>query len=232
MKPSASATEKDTAKNTATDKASPTKTDTGPITDAPENPTVKVPANHTSYGNDNPAGAIVMLTPAVIAGSQFYKIGSNVTFAWNYTNLLATPTALNIVATNSLAGQYYTMTANMTIGGNATNAVTWDSAAYSDSPEGLSNPLLTAQYTLVIYDADLSVTATAEPGYLQVYNQYQFGMYTPQPYADIPPGGYKCATCSAAFGDMERRALGFVFGMGIATVLSFTWFVGGTGVIW
>jgi hypothetical protein len=172
-----------------------------------------------------------MLTPAVIAGSQFYKVGDNITFAWNYTNLLATPTALNVLATNALANQYYTMTANMTIGGNATNAVTWDTAAYTDGPDGQVNPLLTAQYTLVIFDADLSVTATAEPGYLQVYNQYQFGMYTPQPYTDLADG-YKCATCSGAMGDMERRFLGFVFGMGFATVLGFTWFVGGTGVIW
>jgi hypothetical protein len=32
--------------------------------------------------------------------------------------------------------------------------------------------------------------------------------------------------------DMERRALGMVLGMSVITVLSFTWFVGGLGVIW
>ena len=119
----------------------------------------------------------------------------------------------------------------MTIGGNATNAVTWDTADYTNSPSGLTDPLLTGVYTLVIFDADSEVSATAEPGYLAVYNQYQFGMYTPQPYTDLADG-YKCATCSGAMGDMEKRAIGFAFGMGLATVLGFTWFVAGTGVVW
>jgi len=63
-----------------------------------------------------------------------------------------------------------------------------------------------------------------------VYDQYSFGMYTPQPYT--PLNEFKCATCSGALSDMERRALGMVFGMAMITVLSFTWFVGGLGVVW
>jgi hypothetical protein len=215
-------------KNSPSDAAATTGQTTGPITPAAKTP---APANHTSYGNDNPAGAITLLTPAVNAGSQFYKVGDNVTFAWNYTNLLATPTALNVWATNSQASNYFTMTSNMTIGGDATNAVTWDTADYTNSPSGLTDPLLTGIYTLIIFDADSEVTATAEPGYLAVYNQYQFGMYTPQPYTNLADG-YVCATCSGAMGDREKRAIGFAFGMGLATVLGFTWFVAGTGVIW
>lgn len=110
---------------------------------------------------------------------------------------------------------------------NATGAVTWDTGSYQTTA---AIPLPVATYTLVIYDADSAVTAPAQAGYLAAYTQYAFGMYTPEPYT--PLGEFKCATCSAAVGDMERRALGFLFGMCTITVLSFTWFVGGLNVIW
>jgi hypothetical protein len=110
---------------------------------------------------------------------------------------------------------------------NATGAITWDTGSYQTTAAA---PLPVASYTLVIYDADSALTAAARPGYLAAYTQYTFAMYTPQPYT--PLAEFKCATCSAAIGDMERRALGFLLGMGAITVLSFTWFVGGLNVIW
>jgi hypothetical protein len=168
-----------------------------------------------------------MITPAVIDGEQYFKIGDFVTFAWNYTSLEATPSAVNIMATCKANDQLYTVAMNQTVT-NATQAVTWDTGAYQQT--ALSDPLLTEKYTLIIYDAESSISATAQAGYLAVYNQYSFGMYTPQPYT--PLGEYVCATCSGALSDMERRALGMVIGMSVLTVLSFTWFVGGTGVIW
>lgn len=186
-------------------------------------------AKHTSTQFDArlPAGGVSMITPAIISGPQYYKIGDFVTFAWNYTSLLATPTAINIMATCTANEQLYTLAANQTIG-NATGAVTWDTGAYQST--ALSDPLLTETYTLIIYDADSSISATAQAGYLAVYDQYTFGMYTPQPYT--PLGDFQCATCSGALSDMERKALGMVFGVSVITVLSFTWFVGGLGVIW
>lgn len=168
-----------------------------------------------------------MLTPAVTAGSQFYKIGDYVTFVFNMTSVLATPTALDVMATCTVNSQLYPIAMNMTVH-NATAAVTWDTSAYQQT--AASNPLLTEIYTLIIYDADSSVSATAEPGYLAAFDQYAFGMYVPQSYT--PLSDYVCATCSGAMGDMEKRALGMVFAMGIITVLSFTWFVTGLGIIW
>jgi hypothetical protein len=186
-------------------------------------------AKHSSTQFDArlPAGGISMISPAVISGAQYYKIGDFVTFAWNYTSLLASPTAVNVMATCTANQQLYTLAANQTLG-NATGAVTWDTGAYQST--ALSDPLLTETYTLIIYDADSSISATAQAGYLAVYDQYTFGMYTPQAYT--PLGEFKCATCSGALSDMERRALGMVLGMSVITVLSFTWFVGGLGVIW
>lgn len=104
----------------------------------------------------------------------------------------------------------------------------WDTGAYQAT--AVSDPLLTETYTLIIYDADSSISAVAAPGYLSAFDNYAFGMYTGQPYT--PLNEYKCATCSGALSDMERRALGMVLGVSVVTVLSFTWFVGGTGVIW
>jgi len=171
-----------------------------------------------------------MITPAVLDGAQYYKIGDYVTFAWNYTSLLATPTAVNIVATCTANQQLYTIAANQTVGGtNATAAVTWDTSSYQQT--ALGDPLLTETYTLIIYDAAGEISATARAGYLAPFNQYTFGMYEKGSYKDLD-NGFICATCSGALGDMERRALGMVIGVSVVTVLSFTWFVGGTGVIW
>jgi len=150
-----------------------------------------------------------------------------VTFGWNYTGIQATPTAIDIMATCTANQQLYTIATNQTFV-NATGSVTWDTGAYQST--AVSDPLLTETYTLIIYDAASSISATAQPGYLAVYNQFTFGMYTPQPYT--PLSDYQCATCSGALGDLERKALGMVVGMCVITVMSFSWFVGGTGVIW
>ncbi|KAG9246612.1 hypothetical protein BJ878DRAFT_455921 [Calycina marina] len=183
----------------------------------------------TSYDASLPAGGVSMISPAIIDGSQYYKIGGDpITFAWNYTSLEATPTAVNIMATCTANSQLYTIAMNQTVGANSTGTVTWDTGAYQST--ALSDPLLTSTYTLIIYDAASSVSATAKAGYLAVFNSYTFGMYTPQPYT--PLADFVCATCSSALGDMEKRALSIVLGVSIITVLSFTWFVSGTGVIW
>lgn len=181
----------------------------------------------TSYDARLPAGGVSMMTPAVASGEQYFKIGDYVTFGWNYTSLEATPTAVNVLATCTANQQLYTIATNLTLANN-TNAVTWDTGSYQAT--AVQEPLLTETYTLIIFDTDSSISATAQAGYLAVYDSYTFGMYAPQPYT--PLADFQCATCSGALSDMHRRALGLVFGMSIITVLSFTWFVGGMAVIW
>jgi hypothetical protein len=192
------------------------------------NETTATASYSTSFDARLPAGGVSMITPAVISGEQYFKIGDYVTFAWNYTSVLADPTYINVLATCTQNQQLYTIAANQTYAVNGTQAVTWDTGSYQATAVG--DPLLTETYTLIILDAESSITAQAQAGYLAVYDQYTFGMYTPQPYT--PLNEFQCATCSAALSDMERRALGVVIGMSVITVLSFTWFVGGTGVIW
>ncbi|KAJ8064890.1 hypothetical protein OCU04_007195 [Sclerotinia nivalis] len=181
---------------------------------------------HTTYNATYPAGGISLMTPAA-ASTTFFKIGDYITFAWNYTSLEATPTAVNIMATCKANAQLYTIATNQTVT-NSVQAVTWDTSGYQAT--AVTNPLLTETYTLIIYDAESSISATPQAGYLSTYSQYSFGMYVPQPYA--PLSDWVCATCSGALSDMERQAMRLMFAMGVVTVLSFTWFVTGLDVIW
>lgn len=185
-----------------------------------------------------------MITPAATAVvTEYYKIGDNVEFAWNYTSLLATPSAVDVLVSCSANQATYTIQSNTTF--KPTGRVIWNTSA----EEGGSAPLLTESYTLVIHDVEADVTEPPKPGHLAVYNQFHFGMYLKQSYT--PRAGrllalqlvmtvsaslmseiieWVCATCSSALSDMERQTLKFVFGMGAITVFSFTWFAGGFGV--
>ena len=182
-------------------------------------------STHTDFPAQDPAGNVVMVTPAATAQStNLYKIGDTITWGWNYTNLQGTPTAIDILASVA-ATATFTLTQNMTF---ATPGVyEWDTGAYDD--EHVGQQLLTEQYTLAIYDADGGPSATAEPGYLAPYSGFKFGLY--QPKGATPLSDWHCATCSAALGAVERRAVGAAVGMSVVTVLSFTWFVVGFGAL-
>lgn len=164
-----------------------------------------------------------MITPNAIAGPTYYKIGEYVTFGWNYTSLLVSPSAIDIFASCSINSQLYPIATNQSVG--PTGAVTWDTGEYQATA---TIPLLTETYTLVIYDAARDITSIPSAGYLDTFDQYTFGMYTPQPYT--PLNEFKCATCSAALSDHERQALGLVFITTLMTILSFSWFACGFGV--
>lgn len=116
-----------------------------------------------------------MVTPGALAGSQFYKVGDYVTFAWNYTSLSVTPSALDILASCTANQATYTIAVNQSAD---QTQVVWDT---KNTPSG-QVPFLTEKYTLLIYDAESSVSATPRAGYLSVFNSFTFGMYTPQPY--------------------------------------------------
>ena len=175
------------------------------------------------------AGGITVLSPVSTSGLPIFKIGGKATFGFNFTDLSATPTALNIMATCTLNEAMYTIAMNQTINSTATTQqAVWDSNGYETS----SAPLVVATYTLIIYDSDGTETDVAEAGYLAPFNSFEFGMYNRQDYADDAGSSIPCISCSGAFGSLERNALGFAFGMSIITVLTFTWFVNGLNVIW
>ncbi|OLN81604.1 hypothetical protein CCHL11_05539 [Colletotrichum chlorophyti] len=179
--------------------------------------------SNSTIGENDPAGSVVMITPAATAGAiNLYKIGDYVTWAWNYTNLQASPTAIDVLLSCSSRTQTWTLTQNMSFVVPAT--YTWDSSVQKTDP---SAPLGNDEYTLVIYDAESSVTATPQPGYLAPASTFKFGMYTPQPYT--PLNEWNCPVCSAG-SSLDSKAIGTAVAMSILTVASFTWFVAGLGM--
>jgi hypothetical protein len=179
---------------------------------------------HKTFNEQDPAGGVSMITPAITAGYQLYKIGDYVTWAWNYTSLQAKPTAIDVYVKYQSVAQPWTLTQNMSFAWP--QSYTWDTGAYQSSH--VANPLLTEEYTLVIADADGGISATPEPGYLAPFSGLIFGLYEPQEYHNNTDG-YQCASCSGAMSGLDTRAVGVAVMMSTLTVLSFTWFVMGFG---
>jgi hypothetical protein len=183
-----------------------------------------------------------MITPAATS-TTYFKVGYNATFVWNYTSLSVTPSAIDVVASCSLNSQTYTLTQNMTV--DPTGTIVWDTNNYQASQ---TISLLTATYTLFVFDADKSLDDTAEAGYLSGSIGYSFGMYRRESYTPLNGEStndqltktnttnifleFKCATCSGAISDIQRQGLKFAVGMALITILSFTWFVGGAGLLY
>jgi hypothetical protein len=174
------------------------------------------------FDPQSPAGGVVLLEPTTTTGSALYRIGASITFKWNYTSLLGTPTAVDVMVscTPSLT---FTLTQNMSY--EATGSYTWDTNAYRQT--ALTNPLLTNEYNLLIYDADGGASSVPDAGYLAPFSQFKFGLYTNKPYSNLSE--WHCVTCNGALGKLESQALGFALTMATITVISFTWFVTGIG---
>ncbi|KAJ5273494.1 hypothetical protein N7478_008619 [Penicillium angulare] len=168
------------------------------------------------------AGGISMLTPDSTSTS-YYQIGQNITFVWNYTSLVVKPTAVDVVASCSLNSETYTVTKNMSM--EATGTVIWDTGKYESSA---TIPLLTATYTLFVYDSEKSLSDTASAGYLSSSVGYSFSMYYPHSPTALP--SFQCVTCNGALSEISKQGLKFVFGMATITLLSFTWFAGTFGL--
>ncbi|KAI4249254.1 MAG: hypothetical protein L6R40_000712 [Gallowayella cf. fulva] len=170
-----------------------------------------------------PPGGVNMITPSALAQTSYYKVGDYVTFAWNYTSLSIKPSKVDVFVSCQANSATYPILNNGSF--EPTANVVWDT-----KPEASGTaPLLTETYTLIIHDASKDITAIPQAGHLGAYNQFQFGMYTPQPYT--PLDKWKCATCSGALSSMDQQALKFMLGMCMITILSFTWFAGGFGAL-
>ncbi|KAJ5964471.1 uncharacterized protein N7479_004347 [Penicillium vulpinum] len=219
--------------NTNTNTKTNTNTRTGTATDSEETgkttetKTGKSKTTATTSISINPAGAaggVSMITPAALSTS-YYKIGQDVTFAWNYTSLIVTPSAINVVASCSFNSMTYTLASNMSV--KETGSIVWDTGKYQKSATA---PLLTASYTLIIYDASKEIDDPATAGYLSSQNGgFVFGMYAPQSYT--PLNEFHCATCSGALSETSRLAIKFTVGMAVITFASFGWFAGSAGVL-
>ncbi|KAH3938844.1 hypothetical protein HBH70_060320 [Parastagonospora nodorum] len=176
-----------------------------------------------TYDPRLPAGGISMVTPNALAGDQFYKVGQYVTFAWNYTSLSVTPSAIDILASCSANQATYTIAVNQSA---QETKIVWDT---KNTPDG-QPPFLTEKYTLIIYDAESSVTAAPRAGYLGAFNQFTFGMYTPQPY--VPWNEYQCANCvkNGGLSLSEKSALKVMLITSGTTVASLVYFAHNFGL--
>lgn len=159
-----------------------------------------------------------MITPGIFDTMQYYRIGDWVEFAWNYTSLKVTPTAIDILASCSANQGTFTIAVNQSV--EETGRVYWDTQAYKDS--GKNPQLLTNMYTLIIYDADSSVSARPKPGYLQTFQMHQFGMYEPRKY--VPWDEFQCVGCNSALSSHELSVLRIFAITGTTMLTSFLFF--------
>ncbi|KAI5815201.1 hypothetical protein BZA77DRAFT_355597 [Pyronema omphalodes] len=170
--------------------------------------TIKIPT-------DAQVGGIAIITPNVYEQFPFYKDTDFVTFEWNYTSLIVTPTALNVVA---VAGNNdYTIAANISA---QQTKVIWDVAAYN-AKATMRTP--TEKYTLKIWDASKPSNAAPSPGYLAPYSGTAFGIYQPKPY--VPFQSYVCISCPPSNDANTNKALAGMGIMGVITASSFVWFI-------
>ncbi|XP_044718060.1 uncharacterized protein HRG_08702 [Hirsutella rhossiliensis] len=181
-------------------------------------------ATHTEFPPDAPPGGVSMLSPATnLEPTPLYKIRDHVTWSWNYTSLLGTPTAVDVLVSCSVASETWTLTSNMTF--ETSVEYVWDTNKEADSVE---KPLLEQLYTLIVKDSEAAITAPPQPGYLGTYKGFTFGLYAGKPataFAD-----WKCTGCSGASSLFDNQALGLAVSMSVITFLSFTWFVSGLGL--
>jgi len=143
-----------------------------------------------------PAGGLTFTQPPQTASPSFYKIaqGQLVTFGWNFTALLSTPTHLTVSAFCSQNGNTYPVgPTDGVIPGNALSVV-WDVFSYQQANP--ATPLAQASYELSIWD-DRGPTAGISPGLLAPNDNLKFALYTPQAYTPLA-SGWQCPDCSAA----------------------------------
>lgn len=164
-----------------------------------------------------PVGIITITQPPQTATS-FFKIAPSqaITFAWNFSMVLATPTHLTISAICDNGNTYPVGPTNGIIDGTATSVV-WD--VYSYQQNYLNTPLAQASYTLSIWD-DRGPNPTRAPGYLQPNSGLRFALYTPQSYTPLA-SGWQCNICNGALSTFPTNpALVGVFTMILVMFLS------------
>lgn len=142
-----------------------------------------------------PAGQIVFTQPPAFSTS-YYKIAPSnpITFGWNFTYLIATPTSLTVSASCQGGNQYPVGSdENGHLPGTATEVV-WDMYSYQEAHP--NTPLPQAMCNLMIA-GEGGFDAKQRPGFLKPDTGMNFALYTPQPYTPLAEG-WKCTACGSA----------------------------------
>ncbi|CEJ81376.1 hypothetical protein VHEMI01506 [[Torrubiella] hemipterigena] len=178
---------------------------------------------NTDFAFDAGNGRVVMTKPAAF-DIPLFRIGTNVTLGWNYTGLLATPTAVDVVLTQTIAKARWTLTANMSFT-SAVNYV-WDTTVQGSDK---SAPLLDSDYQLIVKDSDVPLDQQLKPGYLRPDQVLKLMLYRAQPYVSLPD--YQCSGCASAASSMYGSAVGLALTMTVLSVATFTMFVTSAGIV-
>jgi len=142
-------------------------------------------ATSTSIPQSAPAGILTITQPPQ-QSTSYFKIAQDqfITFGWNFSYILATPTHLTVSAVCENGNTYPVGPTDGIIPGTATSVV-WDPYSYQTSHPNL--PLAQAKYTLEIW-GDGGPNAARAPGVLTPNSALQFALYTPQAYTPIGSG--------------------------------------------
>ena len=132
------------------------------------------------------AAGLLTITQPPQTTIAFFKIAQAqpITFAWNFSYVLSTPSFLTVSAICENGNTYPVGPTDGVIPGTATSVV-WDAYAWQQSHP--NSPLAQATYTLEIFDSRGPGAARA-PGLLSPNNALQFALYTPQAYTPIASG--------------------------------------------
>ncbi|KAE8210868.1 hypothetical protein CF319_g5151 [Tilletia indica] len=145
------------------------------------------------------AGGITITRPDQTAPASYYKLASNalVTFGWNFTSVIATPSILHVQAYCPANSVTYTLSPQTGIPGNSFN-YTWDPFAYSQSAAANNLPqLIEATYRLQVFD-ERGLDAPANVGGLMAPNsKVSFALYIPKSYTPLADG-WVCPGCNGA----------------------------------
>src|SRR5258708_7052217 len=166
--------------------ATPAQTTTSPPASSSNGTTsTNSTSSHLSIPQSVPAGLLTITQPpqSTIA---FFKIAPSqpITFAWNFSYILSTPTSLTVSAICENGNTYPVGPSDGKIPGTSTSIV-WDAYAWQQSNP--NSPLAQATYTLEIFD-ERGPGSSRSPGLLQPNNAMRFALYTPQQYTPISSG--------------------------------------------
>lgn len=140
--------------------------------------------SQTSIASSLPAGQLTFTQPPQTAAASYYKIAANnpITFGWNFTYLIQTPTSLTVSAFCASNGNTYPVgPTDGVINGGATQVV-WDAYAYEQRQGAI--PLAQAEYTLFVHD-ERGPNIVAQPGLLSPNSGMKFSLYRPREYVPL-----------------------------------------------
>jgi len=128
--------------------------------------------------------------------TSYYKIAPSnlITFGWNFSYVLATPTHLTVSAVCDNGNTYPVGPTDGVIDGTATEVV-WDIYSYQQAHP--NTPLAALTYTLNIWDERGSAAPRAA-GWLSPNNALRFALYNPASYTALADG-WSCTTCNGSY---------------------------------